>query len=42
MVGAHPSGEIGESPKGKPSFLFPIINEYIRGIRDKLYIFGDD
>lgn len=42
VVGAHPSGEIGESPKGTPSFLFPIIGEYVRGKRNKLYIFGND
>ena len=41
-VGAHPSGLIGEDPKGDPSNLVPFIAQVAVGRRDKLLIFGDD
>ena len=41
-VGAHPSGLIGEDPKGTPSNLVPYIAQVAVGRRDKLLIFGDD
>jgi len=41
-VGAHPSGLIGEVPKGIPNNLLPYITEVAAGIREKLYVFGDD
>lgn len=41
-VGAHPSGLIGEDPKGTPSNLVPFITQVAVGRRDKLLIFGDD
>jgi len=40
-VGAHPSGLIGELPKGVPSNLVPFITQTAAGIRPKLTIFGD-
>ena len=42
MVGAHPSGEIGEDPQGKPTNLLPVIQEVVTGKRDMLKIFGGD
>jgi len=41
-VGAHPSGFIGENPKGIPNNLMPYIADVAMGIREKLFIFGDD
>lgn len=41
-VGAHPSGLIGEAPKGEPSNLMPYIEQVASGLRKKLSIFGDD
>ncbi|MGB0835712.1 MAG: UDP-glucose 4-epimerase GalE [Psychrobium sp.] len=41
-VGAHPSGELGESPKGTPNNLMPYIAQTAVGIREHLNIFGDD
>lgn len=41
-VAAHKSGEIGENPLGVPANLFPVIENYVRGKSDKLYIFGND
>jgi UDP-glucose 4-epimerase len=41
-VGAHPSGLIGEDPRGTPSNLVPFIAQVAVGRRDKLLIFGDD
>jgi UDP-glucose 4-epimerase len=41
-VGAHPSGLIGENPKGIPNNLMPYIADVAMGIREKLFIFGDD
>lgn len=41
-VGAHPSGMIGEDPKGIPNNLVPYIAQVAIGKLDKLRIFGDD
>lgn len=41
-VGAHPSGLIGESPKGIPNNLFPYILSVIRKEIDHLHVFGND
>jgi UDP-glucose 4-epimerase len=41
-VGAHPSGFIGENPKGTPNNLMPYIADVAMGIREKLFIFGGD
>ncbi len=41
-VGAHPSGLIGESPKGKPNNLFPILLKVASGEYKSLSIYGKD
>ena len=41
-VGAHESGLIGEVPNGTPNNLMPYVTQVAKGIRDKLFIFGDD
>lgn len=41
-VGAHPSGHIGEDPRGVPSNLFPLIGQVAMGQRTSLPIFGTD
>lgn len=41
-AGAHPSGLIGEDPKGIPSNLMPYISQAAVGRLDVLHIFGDD
>lgn len=41
-VGAHPSGLIGEKPKGIPNNLMPYVTQVAKGIREKLFVFGDD
>ena len=41
-VGAHPSGFIGENPKGTPNNLMPYIADVALGLKEKLFIFGDD
>ena len=41
-VGAHKSGLIGEEPNGVPNNLLPYITQVAKGIRKKLYIFGDN
>jgi len=41
-VGAHPSGLIGEDPRGIPNNLFPFITQVASGCQDRLRIFGDD
>ncbi len=40
-VGAHPSGLIGEDPKGTPNNLMPFVAQVASGQREKLSIFGD-
>lgn len=41
-VGAHPSGLIGENPRGIPNNLMPYISQAAYGIRDHLSVFGQD
>lgn len=41
-VGAHPSGRIGEDPRGIPNNLMPYIAQVAVGLRDKLMVFGAD
>ena len=41
-IGAHPSGLIGEDPKGIPNNLLPFITQVAIGRRPMLSIFGDD
>jgi UDP-glucose 4-epimerase len=41
-VGAHPSGMIGEMPKGIPNNLMPFIAQAASGRLKKLTVFGDD
>lgn len=41
-VGAHPSGRIGENPKGIPNNLMPYIQQVAAGQQDCLKIFGND
>ena len=41
-VGAHPSGQIGEDPKGIPNNLMPFIQQVAVGKRPALSIFGSD
>lgn len=41
-VGAHPSGRIGEDPRGIPNNLMPFIQQVAVGRRSHLTIFGDD
>ena len=41
-VGAHPSGRIGEDPRGIPNNLVPFISQVAVGRREALSVFGDD
>jgi UDP-glucose 4-epimerase len=41
-VGAHSSGLLGESPKGIPNNLMPLVCQVASGERAQLSIFGDD
>jgi UDP-glucose 4-epimerase len=41
-AGAHPSGVIGESPKGTPNNLMPIVAQVALGARACLDVYGDD
>ena len=41
-VGAHPSGTIGEDPRGTPANLFPFIAQTAAGRRQQVEIFADD
>lgn len=41
-VGAHPSGRLGEDPKGIPNNLLPFIMQVAVGRRDRLKVFGND
>ena len=41
-VGAHPSGRIGEDPKGIPSNLFPFVSQVVVGRREQLQVYGGD
>lgn len=41
-IGAHPSGQIGESPRDIPNNLFPFITQVAVGRQPFLRLFGDD
>jgi len=41
-IGAHPSGQIGESPRDLPNNLFPFIMQVAVGRQPFLRVFGDD
>ncbi len=41
-IGAHPSGLIGELPRGVPENLVPFITQTAIGVRDELQVFGND
>lgn len=41
-IGAHPSGLIGEDPKGIPNNLVPYIAQVAIGKRDAIHVFGND
>ncbi|RRS05174.1 UDP-glucose 4-epimerase GalE [Aquabacterium soli] len=41
-VGAHPSGQIGEDPRGVPNNLMPYVAQVAVGKRAHLNVFGDD
>lgn len=41
-IGAHPSGLIGEDPKGIPNNLVPYIAQVAIGKRDAVHVFGND
>ena len=41
-IGAHPSGLLGEDPRGIPNNLMPYITQTAIGRRDHLSVFGND
>ncbi|MBR2152069.1 MAG: UDP-glucose 4-epimerase GalE [Clostridia bacterium] len=41
-IGAHPSGKIGEDPRGIPNNLMPYISQVAIGKLKELSVFGDD
>ena len=41
-AGAHPSGDIGEDPRGIPNNLLPIVSQVAVGRRQQVFVFGDD
>lgn len=41
-IGAHPSTAIGEFSPGQPQNLVPFITQTGMGLRDQLFVFGDD
>lgn len=41
-VGAHPSGHIGEDPRGIPNNLMPFVQQVAVGRRSALTVFGTD
>jgi UDP-glucose 4-epimerase len=41
-VGAHPSGRIGEDPRGVPNNLMPLVTQVAVGRRPQVSIFGGD
>lgn len=41
-AGAHPSGRIGEDPRGVPNNLMPYIAQVAVGRRERLSVFGND
>jgi UDP-glucose 4-epimerase len=41
-IGAHPSGRLGEDPRGVPNNLFPYLTQVAIGRLEKLRVFGND
>lgn len=41
-TGSHPSGLIGEDPKGTPNNIVPVILQAYQRRRSKVYVFGSD
>ena len=41
-IGAHPSGRIGEDPRGIPNNLFPYVTQVAIGRREQLRVWGSD
>jgi len=41
-IGSHPSGKIGEDPKGIPNNLMPFLAQVAVKRRDKLTVYGSD
>ncbi|TDU04865.1 UDP-galactose 4-epimerase [Streptomyces sp. 846.5] len=41
-VGAHPSGLLGEDPRGTPENLMPLLAQVAVGRRERIEVFGDD
>ncbi|HIZ18440.1 MAG TPA: UDP-glucose 4-epimerase GalE, partial [Candidatus Olsenella stercoravium] len=41
-IGAHPSGLMGEDPKGIPNNLVPYVAQTAIGKRDAVHVFGND
>ena len=41
-IGAHPSGELGEDPQGKPNNIFPILTKVATGKIKELKVYGND
>ena len=41
-IGAHPSGLMGEDPKGIPNNLLPYVAQTAIGKREAVHVFGDD
>ncbi|MCL5272155.1 MAG: UDP-glucose 4-epimerase GalE [Gammaproteobacteria bacterium] len=41
-IGAHPSGKIGENPRGVPNNLMPYITKVASGEYEALQVFGND
>ncbi len=41
-IGAHSSGLIGDKPSGIPNNLMPYITQVAKGLRAKLYVYGND
>ncbi|WP_138442306.1 UDP-glucose 4-epimerase GalE [Sinomonas susongensis] len=41
-VGAHPSGRLGEDPRGTPTNLIPLVGQVAVGLRPFVRIFGSD
>ncbi|TWT07156.1 UDP-glucose 4-epimerase GalE [Planococcus sp. CPCC 101016] len=41
-IGAHPSGKLGEDPRGIPNNLIPFITQVAIGKRQELQVFGGD
>ncbi len=41
-IGSHPSGLLGDAPRGVPNNLMPYVAQVASGERERLHIFGND